>query len=109
MARNKTSVADFAKKQLFGITHFLDGWRKSKNFNGKNLIFVSSLAVYGEHNPDPCHETSLKPTTELGAALMSSEAILHSYAVSYKLNIKILRLRSWSLSLRYCGILFISR
>lgn len=95
VSKNKNSLVDYAKQQLFGVTHFLDGWRKSKNFNEKNLVFVSSFAVYGENNPDPFHKTNLKPTTELGAALMASEALLHSYAVSYKLNIKILRLRSW--------------
>ncbi|KAE9553342.1 hypothetical protein FO519_003455 [Halicephalobus sp. NKZ332] len=94
ISRRKSSIGDYAKKQLFRITHFLDGWRKSKNAQEQTLIFVSSFSVYGKDDVDPSHKTSLKPMTELGAALMASEALLHSYAVSYKLNIKILRLRS---------------
>lgn len=104
----------FARYQLHGITHFLDGWRKSKSSEAKTLIFLSSLEVinsskksliaikisfkvYGvskEEENDVSHSSRLKPVTSFGAALAGVEAILHSYAVSYRLNIKILRLPS---------------
>lgn len=90
---DKGTIVENAREQLLGITHFLDGWRKSKDFGQKTLIYISSLDVYGNAK-NPNNKTNLKPSTELGAALTASEAILHSYAVSYKLNIKILRLRS---------------
>jgi 3,5-epimerase/4-reductase len=94
---NSENIVEFARNQLHGITHFLDGWRKSKSPETKTFIFLSSLEVYGvgkEEENDMPHTARLKPITSFGAALAGVEAMLHSYAVSYRLNIKILRLQS---------------
>uniref|UniRef100_A0AC35FAB8 Uncharacterized protein n=1 Tax=Panagrolaimus sp. PS1159 TaxID=55785 RepID=A0AC35FAB8_9BILA len=45
---NCENIVEFARNQLHGITHFLDGWRKSKSPETKTFIFLSSLEVYGE-------------------------------------------------------------
>uniref|UniRef100_A0AC34G971 NAD-dependent epimerase/dehydratase domain-containing protein n=1 Tax=Panagrolaimus sp. ES5 TaxID=591445 RepID=A0AC34G971_9BILA len=105
---NSENIIEYARNQLHGITHFLDGWRKSKSPETKTLIFLSSLEVYGvgkEEENDISHLTRLKPVTSFGAALAGIEAILHSYAVSYRLNIKILRLKSDSSKIHFGKVL----
>uniref|UniRef100_A0A7E4W9I4 Epimerase domain-containing protein n=1 Tax=Panagrellus redivivus TaxID=6233 RepID=A0A7E4W9I4_PANRE len=92
----KESVVESARRHLITLTHFLDGWRKAENAADKTLVFLSALDVYGpvEGGILPPAEATLKPNTPIGAGLAGAEAMLHSYAVSYRLNIKILRLNS---------------
>ncbi|KAK0424783.1 hypothetical protein QR680_008853 [Steinernema hermaphroditum] len=78
-----------ARNNLIGVTHLLDAVRKCPDV--KVLVHVSSGQVY---NPDDekTELSYLRPTNPAGASQAGCEAMLHSYAMSYRLNIKIVRL-----------------
>ncbi|TKR94406.1 hypothetical protein L596_008691 [Steinernema carpocapsae] len=78
-----------ARNNLIGVTHLLDAIRKCPDV--KVIVHVSSAQVY---NPDgdKTELTYLRPTNPAGASQAGCEAMLHSYAMSYRLNIKIARL-----------------
>ncbi|EYC20279.1 hypothetical protein Y032_0022g547 [Ancylostoma ceylanicum] len=77
-----------ARNALQGLTHVLDAVREYAHLKG--YLLISCQSVYGTA---PCVEsTPLAPVTWRGAALMSAEAMLHSYVVSYHLPLAITRL-----------------
>jgi len=59
----------------------------------KNIVAISSAAVYGESKKLPVSETSpLQPMSPYGQSKMQMEKILEEYAIKYRLNIINLRL-----------------
>uniref|UniRef100_A0A1I7T0T4 NAD(P)-bd_dom domain-containing protein n=1 Tax=Caenorhabditis tropicalis TaxID=1561998 RepID=A0A1I7T0T4_9PELO len=71
-----------ARKLLLGITSVLDAIRKS--ISPPSLILISGEDVYG--NSENRVETEpLQPINFVGSAQMSVEAMVHSYAVSYRI------------------------
>ncbi|VDM60295.1 unnamed protein product [Angiostrongylus costaricensis] len=77
-----------ARNVMHGLTHVLDAVREYGQI--QRYVLVSCQSVYGVSE---CVESEpLAPTSWRGAALMSCEALLHSYVVSYKLPLAIARL-----------------
>ena len=59
----------------------------------KNIVAISSAAVYGESKKLPVSETSpLQPMSPYGQSKIQMEKILEEYAIKYRLNIINLRL-----------------
>ncbi|KAF1769388.1 hypothetical protein GCK72_001205 [Caenorhabditis remanei] len=78
-----------AKKLILGITSVLDAIRKSKS--PPSLVLISGEEVYGS-SVNRVETQPLEPITFVGSAQMSVEAMVHSYAVSYRIPIVIGRL-----------------
>ncbi|RCN43291.1 hypothetical protein ANCCAN_10705, partial [Ancylostoma caninum] len=77
-----------ARNALQGLTHVLDAVRDYGHL--KSYLLISCQSVYGTA---PCTESApLAPVSWRGAALMSAEAMLHSYVVSYHPPLAIVRL-----------------
>ncbi|CAP38862.2 Protein CBG22228 [Caenorhabditis briggsae] len=77
-----------AKTLILGITSILDAMRKSTS--PPSLVLISGEEIYGTNNR--VETQPLEPTCFVGAAQMSVEAMVHSYAVSYRIPIVIGRL-----------------
>lgn len=78
-----------AKKLILGITSILDAIRKSTS--PPSLVLISGEEVYGS-SVNRIETQPLEPVTFVGSAQMSVEAMVHSYAVSYRIPIVIGRL-----------------
>ncbi|EFO84660.1 hypothetical protein CRE_03894 [Caenorhabditis remanei] len=78
-----------AKKLILGITSVLDAIRKSKS--PPSLVLISGEEVYGS-SVNRVETQPLEPITFVGSAQMSVEAMVHSYAVSYRIPIVVGRL-----------------
>ncbi|KAJ1370015.1 hypothetical protein KIN20_031648 [Parelaphostrongylus tenuis] len=77
-----------ARNAMHGLTHVLDAVREYGRL--QRYVLVSCQSVYGASE---CVESEpLAPTSWRGAALMSCEALLHSYVVSYNLPLAAVRL-----------------
>ncbi|KAK6725669.1 hypothetical protein RB195_004158 [Necator americanus] len=77
-----------ARNATQGLTHVLDAVRKYGHL--KHYLLISCQSVYGTA---ACLESAaLAPVTWRGAALMSAEAMLHSYVISYHLPLATVRL-----------------
>uniref|UniRef100_A0A1I7WS04 Epimerase domain-containing protein n=1 Tax=Heterorhabditis bacteriophora TaxID=37862 RepID=A0A1I7WS04_HETBA len=78
-----------ARNAIQGVTHVLEACRNYKHL--KSYLLVSGQSVYGS-NFSQSESEPLSPTCIEGAALMGAEAMLHSYVVSYRLPLAIVRL-----------------
>ncbi|WKX87884.1 hypothetical protein Q1695_007919 [Nippostrongylus brasiliensis] len=85
---SSSTVAKRAREGLHGLTNLLDAVKEYGQL--KHFLLVSSQAVYGQS--ESLEGSPLAPETECGAALMSAEAVVHSYVVSYDLPLAIVRL-----------------
>ncbi|KAH7723487.1 Protein Y71G12B.6 [Aphelenchoides avenae] len=93
-ASQETDPVKSAREITVGVTHLLDAVRKAPSV--KVIVLASSLEVYGptlsDQSAGPLEKTTLRPQSAFAAALMGAESMLHAYAMSYRLNIKIARL-----------------
>ncbi|VDO79319.1 unnamed protein product [Heligmosomoides polygyrus] len=77
-----------ARNAVQGITHLLNAVREYGKL--QRFLLISCQTTYGHSNGE--ETTPLAPVTWRGAALMSAEAVLHSYVVSYQLPLAVVRL-----------------
>ncbi|CAD6197260.1 unnamed protein product [Caenorhabditis auriculariae] len=87
----KSAPLEAAQKLLLGITSVLDAVRKSGRI--EKFVLISGEEVYG-NNERKVEDEPLTPVDFVGSAQMSVEAMVHSYAVSYRTPTVIARLSS---------------
>ncbi|CAJ0954931.1 unnamed protein product, partial [Mesorhabditis belari] len=85
---NKSPIEQ-AREGISGLTHLMDAIRHFGEL--KSFVLVSTQKVYGNSRIQN-EDQSLSPTDFAGATAMSTEAMLHSYVVSYRLPMSIVRL-----------------
>ncbi|PIO63794.1 NAD dependent epimerase/dehydratase family protein [Teladorsagia circumcincta] len=77
-----------ARNAIQGLTHLLNAIKDYGQL--RRFLLVSCQTVYGLS--DGVESAPLTPVSWRGAALMSAEAMLHSYVVSYQLPLAVVRL-----------------
>lgn len=77
-----------ARNAMHGLIHVLDAVREYGQL--QRYVLVSCQSVYGAS--ESVESESLAPTSWRGAVLMSCEALLHSYVISYNLPLATVRL-----------------
>jgi len=81
---------NFIETNILGAINLLDSCYKNKV---RQLIFLSSINVYGENMKTPSKETDLlNPITFYGKIKSLTEEIYSSWAENYGINVTILRL-----------------
>jgi dTDP-D-glucose 4,6-dehydratase len=77
-----------ANEIVLGVTHLLEAIRKCPTV--KCFVQLSTLEVCGPHLSDQQYGKR-QPQTAFASALMGAEAMIHAYAMSYRINSKIAR------------------
>ncbi|VDN05501.1 unnamed protein product [Thelazia callipaeda] len=89
LAAQRSDHPDCFRQTLSTLTQFLEVLRHYKSLS--KFILISSEEVYGKQKPRT-ETTATKPGTLKGAAISACEAVLHSYFISYRIPMNIVRL-----------------